>query len=121
MKNIFLLTAKVFKLSSVIIILASAHVFAGGNDNGVQLSVSESDSYANALTEMEKALNKVEEMQNILTPNPQIIVYDSSYNLIKATDIPEDGIVEDREVLTLLRQSSELMKLEHITYYVLDK
>lgn len=123
MKKLTTFALKVFKLSLVIVALASAPVFAGGNDDKIKAKKSDADTeaYALALAEMKDALNEAEQHERSLTPMSQIKIYDSNFNLVKEATIPDDGIVEDKELLKLLRQSSELMKYEYMTYYILNK
>lgn len=120
MKNLISSTAQVFKLSFVIVLLTSATVFAGGNEDGATDKKNNASTYAVALSDMEKALNEAENSKKIYTPVSQVKIYDADFNLIQQASIPEDGIVEDKELLKLMRQSNELMRLDHITYYVLN-
>lgn len=120
MKNITTSAQKVLKLSFVIIALASAPVIAGGTDDKIDGNKSDADTYAIALVELKNVLNEAEQLEKSFAPMAKIKIYDTNFNLVKEATVPEDGIVEDKALLKLLRQSNELMKYEYITYYILN-
>lgn len=118
MKSLLTSATKVFKLSFVMLALASVPVFAGGNEK-TEDKKTEAEVYAEALSDLEKSLNETEDLKNIYTPTPQIKFYDSDFNIVREADIPKDGFIEDEELLILIMQSDEFMKFENITYYIL--
>lgn len=120
MKTLTTSALKVLKLSLIIVALASAPVIAGATDDEIESKKSDSDTYAAALVELKNAFNEAEQLEKSFTPSTQIKIYDTNFKLIRVATIPVDGIIEDRKLLKLLRQSSELMKYEYLTYYMLN-
>lgn len=118
MKNLITSTAKVFKLSLVMLAFASAPVFAGGNEK-IEVNKADAEAYEDALSDMEKELKENEDRKNIYTPTLQIKFYDSNFNIVREADIPQNGFIEDAELLILISQSYEFMKFENTTHYIL--
>lgn len=120
MKTLTTSALKVLKLSLVIVALASSSVIAGGTDDKIESKKSDADTYAAALVELKNAFSEAEQLEKSFTPSTIVKIYDTNFRLIKEATIPEDGMIEDRKLLKLLRQSSELMKYEYMTYYMLN-
>jgi len=119
MKNLFLSPANLFRLSFVMLALATAPVFAGDNDKIMDTN-SEDTAYTQALHEMAVEMEVTEKRNNLFTPSAQIKIYDSNYNLVKEVSATEEGLVDDQETMNLIFQSTELMKLNNTTYYLLN-
>lgn len=121
MKNLTTSVLKVLKISFVMIALASPPLMAGGNDNKTELNKRDDNAYLNAIAELEDAMNEAKSLEKTFMPMSQIKIYDTNFNLVGEATISDDGIVEDKEVLKLLLQSSVLVKYEYMTFYILYK
>lgn len=124
MKTLLKSTRKFIALTFVIVSLSASSLFAGSGDNVIVRSDSSakntSSEYADAVKEMEEALATARDRESQFESAPIIKIYDKEFNLIKTFRISEDGQIEDKEALGLVRQSHILMQSDNTTHYLVN-
>lgn len=120
MKILHTVTFKALTLSIVLFVFASSTAFAEENHIPEVTENTSHDTYSDALRELETSIARAESSQDLFELDARVIVYDINFKLVKTAVINSDIISEDKELLMILRNSSEFMTFENTTYYIMN-
>lgn len=124
MKTLITTSTKALTLTFVLFSLATGLSIAGGNNNNNDKKAGDdtlNSSYSECLADMKIELAKAESINEEFEMTPKVKIYNSNFDLIKASDAPTDYSSEDKEMLKLIRNSNVLMEFGNITYYLLNE
>lgn len=121
MKTFLTVPAKILMLATALFVLVANTTFAAEKHIPEATEDAAYDTYLDALRELEVFISSTENSHDFFLQEDRVVVYDANFELLRTAVINPDYMANDKELLMTLRNSSEFMRLENTTYYIMNK